>query len=257
MNSSTVSRCVDDKMPPMSTPSDHDLYYAKRPWLGRETDVGLHGAPAFWELEQPLEPYWLLFSYLRVSPSYELARQAVAAQEPPANAPDDFDQVLYTYRLFGDVHQNFFPVWWRECASKLYGTPHEYRGKGQALLKFARMKFDIDVLRRGARSLIARATKPESMGGYQLAACINPDDVHAKAVNLAKDAHWNKDDEEARSRRDLKTNLRRDLDRAERVAENAARGRFPTDAPVLMANFNYDDIGARLVTTYRWEQSQK
>lgn len=49
----------------------------------------------------------------------------------------------------------------------------------------------------------------------------------------------------------------RDLDRAENLVENAARGKFPTSDRVDKPAFNYVEIGARLAETAQWELDER
>lgn len=57
--------------------------------------------------------FQLMFEFLRISPSYELARKQRTrglSQREVASLPGDFDQVLKTYDLIGDVSADFFAL---------------------------------------------------------------------------------------------------------------------------------------------------
>jgi hypothetical protein len=62
----------------------------------------------------------LMLEYLRISPSYELARKAkmdkLTASEMK-RLPKDFDLVLKTYDEYGDVSTIKFADWWAMAAS--------------------------------------------------------------------------------------------------------------------------------------------
>ncbi len=99
--------------------------YMKRklqPWNLRSTDLfkpGLHAEPTL--------AYELMFEFLRLSPSYELAKKAsegLLTEEEKVRLPKDFDQVMATYRLLGDVQRILFRKWWIKYGLKVFGNPH-------------------------------------------------------------------------------------------------------------------------------------
>lgn len=92
------------------------------PWVLRGGDFSKPG----WH-SQPTAAYQLMFEFLRVSPSYELARKArtsVLSDEEKAALPDDFEQVLSTYDLIGDVNCVLFRMWWLKRGLKVFGNPY-------------------------------------------------------------------------------------------------------------------------------------
>jgi hypothetical protein len=90
----------------------------------------------------------LMLEFLRLSPSYALAKQlreskATEAQQrkrilslynagkkvalssaETALVLNDFEDVLKTYDLFGDVSKKPFKEWWQERGLNIYGSPH-------------------------------------------------------------------------------------------------------------------------------------
>ena len=77
---------------------------------------------------RPTVAYELMFEYLRLSPSYELARkfnQEGLTEEEKKNLPSDFDKVLKTYDLLGDVQKILFRFWWVERGLKVFGNPYK------------------------------------------------------------------------------------------------------------------------------------
>ena len=80
------------------------------PWTLRGSDFSQAG----WHSE-PTTAYQLMFEFLLLSPSYELARRARSGQLTAADRtrlPADFKQVLATYDLLGDVNGILFRQWW-------------------------------------------------------------------------------------------------------------------------------------------------
>lgn len=72
--------------------------------------------------------YRLLFQFLRLSPSYELARryrllEGRLAKEDQQRLPEDFKQVLAVYDDLGDVQQSFFRTWWLDRGLRCFGSP--------------------------------------------------------------------------------------------------------------------------------------
>ncbi len=68
--------------------------------------------------------HMFFFNYLRFSPSYLLARKANTTGLSLADKkslPKDFDQVLKTYDLLGDVHNTLFRYWWQRMDMKSLG----------------------------------------------------------------------------------------------------------------------------------------
>jgi hypothetical protein len=92
------------------------------PWNLRTTDFskpGLHAEPTF--------AFELMFEFLRLSPSYELARQISEGKVKAAEKglPEDFDKVLVTYKLLGNVQKTLFRQWWIKRGLKAFGNPHD------------------------------------------------------------------------------------------------------------------------------------
>lgn len=67
----------------------------------------------------------LMLEFLRISPSYELARKARTeglSKEEKKLLPKDFELVLKTYDDFGDVSSIRFDEWWLTKGLYIYGT---------------------------------------------------------------------------------------------------------------------------------------
>ena len=94
----------------------------KLPWTLRGGDFSQSG----WHTE-PTAAYQLMFEFLVLSPSYELARKARAdklTKEELENLPSDFDQVLATYDLLGNVNCILFRQWWLKRGLHVFGNPY-------------------------------------------------------------------------------------------------------------------------------------
>jgi hypothetical protein len=78
--------------------------------------------------EQLLDASVMLFTMLRISPSYELARKmslGPLTKDEYGQLPSDFDEVLRTFERFGDVQQAIFAEWWRYRAVKVLTSPRQ------------------------------------------------------------------------------------------------------------------------------------
>ena len=76
----------------------------------------------------PTAGYQLMFEFLRLSPSYELARKARTkglSEAEKLKLPTDFELVLKTYDLLGDVNLVLFRTWWLRCGLQVFGNPYK------------------------------------------------------------------------------------------------------------------------------------
>lgn len=92
------------------------------PWVLRGTDFSSPG----WHVDATVG-YQLMFEFLRVSPSYELARKHEEEGLTKAEIvalPNDFDEVLKTFRLLGSVRKVLFRDWWLAKGLKVFGNPY-------------------------------------------------------------------------------------------------------------------------------------
>lgn len=108
--------------------------------------------------QELLADVWTTF--LRFSPSYEIARQIRANELPKSHMkkmPADFEKVLQVYDDFGDIRFIDFPSWYFENKRRLFGvmpeTPHIstitrlQKGRERDLDKIANEFFKFSVMR--------------------------------------------------------------------------------------------------------------
>lgn len=256
----------------------------------------------------------LMFEYLRLSPTYELARKARTGKLTAAQKrmlPDDFDLVLKTYDEYGDVSRISFADWWATTGINLYGSEfikpqvrqianiekneeyepgfakaleqyfRSYRkqeGSGRALIlaiplgmpKRAILKEVTRMINRtgvtvppkaekAKRSLTAKRLRSAPLFiGLNLiwAKAQNPDWVNWRLGVAAKvsptnavglDLNAKKASAKTVDQRNNMTVLTsRALKKAQYIAENAARGRFPDPKPIALPEFDYADIYKRM-----------
>lgn len=256
----------------------------------------------------------LMFEYLRLSPSYELARQARIGKLTAAQKrilPDDFDLVLKTYDEYGDVSSISFANWWATTGINLYGTEYikpqvrqianiemneeyepgfskaleqyfksfrKHEGSGRALIlaiplgvpkqeilkevtrminktgvtappKAQKAKRSLTAKRLrsaplfiGLNLLWAKAQNPEWVN-WRLGVAAKVSPTNAVGLDLsAKKANAKTVDQ----RNNMTVLTSRALKKAQYIAENAARGRFPDPKPIALPEFNYIDIYRRM-----------
>ncbi len=93
-----------------------------KPWDVRGSDFSRQG----WHTK-PTAAYMLLFEFLRLSPSYELARvhrTQGLTNEQKKTLPADFKQVLKIYDRLGDVQTTMFRRWWQTRGLRAFGNPY-------------------------------------------------------------------------------------------------------------------------------------
>lgn len=81
-----------------------------------------------WRVDEKIS-HTLFFHYLRLSPTYELARKFNEGRLTPLekkSLPKDFKKVLNTYDLLGDVNKIFFKDWWAKVGYDVFGEPYEF-----------------------------------------------------------------------------------------------------------------------------------
>jgi hypothetical protein len=93
------------------------------PWNVRASDFNRQGLHA-----PRTQAYWLLFQFLRMSPSYALAHFESSkglTDGQKAQLPPDFDAVRSTYALLGDVWHSLFREWWLRRGIAAFGQVGE------------------------------------------------------------------------------------------------------------------------------------
>ena len=256
----------------------------------------------------------LMFEYLRLSPSYELARKARMGKLTPKERqllPDDFNLVLKTYDEYGDVSKISFANWWASTGINLYGSEYikpqvrqianiekneeyepgfaksleqyfksfrKHEGSGRALIlaiplgmpKRAILKEVTGMInktgvtappkaQKAKRSLTAKRLRsaPLFIGLNLLwAKAQNPDWVNWRLGVAAKVSPTNAAGLDLNAKKasaktvDQRNNMTvltsRALKKAQYIAENAARGRFPEPKPINLPEFDYADIYRRM-----------
>jgi hypothetical protein len=81
-----------------------------------------------WHVDQHIG-HFLFFHYLRLSPSYELARKddkGELSTEEKRKLPKDFKKVQETYALLGDVQNTLFRYWWQKNGYQIFGVQSDY-----------------------------------------------------------------------------------------------------------------------------------
>ena len=282
------------------------------PWVLRGSDFSKQD----WHVA-PTAGFQLMFEFLRLSPSYELARKHRTrglSKREQDSLPADFDQVLKTYDLIGDVSTDFFRSWWLKRGLYVFGNPYKkprvhkigVLNAGRSVefdqlalpitsylsnerneeglnasillsvpltlkrsdllkqismliadsrdietevdkkpkLKLVSKRLRADVLFKGLRLLWLKAAKP-NWELWRLGAKAQLSDSYSSVLdpNAPKKSKTiiEKDDRIIMSKI-----TSRYLTKYEAIAENAARGLFPTDRPVLSIGYDYPLIAKRL-----------
>ncbi|WP_322469169.1 hypothetical protein SOM08_14390 [Hydrogenophaga sp. SNF1] len=290
-----------------------------QPWHLRRSDF----VPASGPQIDPNIGFELFFEYLRLSPSYELARQEAAGKlQSGTPLPTDFEQVRNTFRLLGDVQQVLFRQWWRARGLKAFGKPNARPRVHRLLTMPSDVQVEVGVAEKAlahylnetrqdegmpsaallaiplgmkqadlldqirkaleglsgpkasgdvpALQLQSRIRRKDLMTGIRLLwlraarptwelwrlgaqAQVSPTYSHLDPKGSRKV----KDPEEIGAREMLTKMTLRALNKAEARAENAARGRFPSEALCPQVPFDYPRL-ARIIKQRRaWEAKEK
>lgn len=94
-----------------------------------------------WAQPREVAYYMLWFEFLKLSPSYNLARKMRAGELTDAEKgtlPADFATVLGVYDDLGDVQPMLFRKWWVETAIKFFG----YQGDKPRVMQVSELQFD-------------------------------------------------------------------------------------------------------------------
>ena len=293
------------------------------PWTLRGGDFSKPG----WHV-RPKIGYELMFEYLRLSPSYELARKQVTvglSEEEQASLPSDFNQVLATYDLLGDVQHILFRQWWIKRGIKVFGNPysrpkvHELaelpsdvdiglvalkdnlsnylnetrrdeglaaslllsiplgRRKGEVLkqvsdlldkyephssetaqqphLKLMGQRLRAKVLFNGLRLLWFKAAKPE-WSHWRLGAKARLSETYSKELDASTERKDYTEDSKV-DRILLGKITYRALRKYNRIAENAARGKFPCEDAVEDVAIDYQQLAQRIKAKNAWEKNER
>lgn len=294
-----------------------------KPWSARGRDFSQPGLFA-----EASVAYQLLFEFLRVSPSYELARKANQeglSKEDKKLLPNDFEQVLKTYELLGDVQKIIFRDWWLSRGIKAYGNPYS-KPKVHEVIKLQRGSYEtLDIIQddldrylnvtrreegftptalvsipigRTRREILRQINK--LLDGYSVEKLptekkpilkISAKRIHTKALMKSLSLIWLKsaspkmeewrlgvharvsetysslfdpkgprkvkDPQEAVDRALLTKMTSRALEKGKCIAENAARGKFPSQDSVQILNFDYPQLALRIRAKNRWEKSER
>ena len=295
----------------------------RTPWSARSADFnkpGLH--------TRMHRGYMMFFEFLRLSPSYELARKARQeglTAEDQAQLPPDFDRVLTTFDLFGDVQKILFRSWWIKRGLKAFGNPYNKpkvhslkylpsvqdigladcidevdsylsdtrreeglnpallvsiplgRRKGEVLkqiaklldeysetdtsemnkplISFAAKRIHINKLVTSYSVLLFRAAKPK-WELWRLGASANVSKTYSPMLDAMAPKKI-ADPNNVADRQLMAKITYRAIKKAEAIAENAARGKFPSDTPVHQAPFDYPKIAAIISKKNQWERKER
>jgi hypothetical protein len=292
----------------------------KQPWQTRATDFSQGGLHAKFK---DATAYMLFFEFLRLSPSYQLARLEAAGKltaDQMYKLPADFDDVRRTFSLLGDVQRVVFRKWWLERGLRAFalpgikprihtlvelkageyvqdaepvqkyltqtradeGLPHGLllaipldRSKSQLLRQISKLledalptqplvpatpaltlqgkRFREKELRKGLRLLTMQAAFPRwSQWRVATLVGINPD----VAKVLDPRTTEKPDAAEIVDRSLMMRSASRDFKKYRTLAENAARGRFPSFAAVLETPFDWNALHKQIAARNAWQKME-
>ena len=206
-----------------------------------------------------------IFYYLMISPSYWLAHRQVHLNEsiPESELPDDFDDVLTMYKKLGDVYSKHFIEWWDQTGKDLFAEKNTKdrilisidptKPKQELLDDFmellakldnrekktpsSKIQFQVNKIRLSSlhnryQLVLAKAEffqnkiKKEQL--WKLAKYIGINSTKTKKIRL----NSKKTSGNIETRTYLSILASKNLSDALCIAENAARGKFPSLEPI-------------------------
>ena len=217
-----------------------------------------------------------IFYYLSISPSYWLAHRQLHLNEviPESELPDDFANVLAMYKKFGDVYSRHFIEWWDETGKDLFADKNAKerilisidptKSKQVLLNDFMellerleskkkkvpteKIQFEVNKIRLSSlhtrfqlvtekAEFFQNKIKKEQL--WKLAKYIGINSTKTKDIRL----NSKKTSANLETRTYLSILASKNLSDALCIAENAARGKFPSLEPVNNAlKFDYITI---------------
>lgn len=217
-----------------------------------------------------------MFYYLMISPSYWLAHRHIHLNEviPASELPKDFDQVLALYKKFGDIYSTHFIKWWEQTGKDLFADKNTKdrivisidptKPKQELLDDFmellakldnrnkktpsSKIQFEVNKIRVTSlhnryQLVLAKAEffqnkiKKEQL--WKLAKYIGINSTKTKEIRL----NSKKTSANLETRTYLSILASKHLSDALCIAENAARGKFPSLEPIKSGlKFDYFTI---------------
>ena len=206
-----------------------------------------------------------MFYYLMISPSYWLAHRQVHLNEsiPESELPDDFDNVLTMYKKCGDVYSKHFIEWWDQTGKDLFADKNtkdrilisidptkpkqellddfmellERLDSREKKIPSEKIQFQVNKIRLSSlhnryQLVLAKAEffqnkiKKEQL--WKLAKYIGINSTKTKEIRL----NSKKTSANLETRTYLSILASKNLSDALCIAENAARGKFPSLEPI-------------------------
>jgi hypothetical protein len=225
-------------------------------------------------IDLPNYKHEYIFHYLQISPSYWLAHRVIALGEeiPNEELPKDFDEVLGTYRQLGDVYLKEFYEWWLEGAGNAFASQKKKQvwiGIDPTKSKDRLIKeFEIFLSKLESKNLQLDQGMVFEVNKIRLSSLEDRFNlVHERAWRNGK--FWEKEplwklirwgQYPTERRKEIRINSRKKSSNVEvrsyltmlasknlkialYIAENAARGKFPSQDPIETGlNFDWDRI---------------
>lgn len=122
---------------------------------------------------RPTAGYQMMFVFLRMSPSYELARKECdegLTEDEKRGLPADFDEVRKTYALLGNVRNILFRSWWLKRGLKAFGNPHNKPKVHEIAALEGAADVSIDQLQQSIETYLGETRRDEGLSAGLLVA---------------------------------------------------------------------------------------
>lgn len=224
-----------------------------------------------------------MFYYLQLSPSYWLAHRRIALNEQISQdqLPKNFDQVLATYKKLGSVYQMEFFEWWLAGAYKAFGSAKKKqvwlgidpnKSKDRLRKEFEEFLSKLDSKKAKDEKIVFEVSKLRLSSLHDRQRLVH-ERAWRNGVYFPKEPLWKLirySQFPSEKRKEIRINSKKkqsnvelrsyltmlaskNLKLALYIAENAARGVFPSQEPIQTGlDFDLDRI-ARLENEYDWD----
>jgi hypothetical protein len=208
----------------------------------------------------PYDAHETFHEFLLISPSYRIAHLVVNGQLIEPSVIDqiaDWDSVLDTYKLCGDVYSMPFIEWWDVTGRDLFYTQQvDGTFAHQGSLKLLNNKINETTLRE-ALCLVNDKARLQRRDGKRIENWRLGVEVGLKSKwveQLQGDVKKTVSNDEARTA--LGALVSRKLNQALSISENAARGKFPCDAS-LNSRLEFDYTNQNEITNQALSLEQR
>lgn len=222
--------------------------------------------------------HYHFYNFLKISPSYQLARQIVKEnlRIPKEKLPNDFNNVMKTYHIVGDLFEQTFEDWWIDKGNSIFDFQEKKKFLVQLDLNLSIQKNVKNItnileslnrkksLKKEKISFLSNKIRPESLdvrynlvwmkahkethtGSIKMYQFFEEANIPTKYFDILNHMQGRRISLSSQARTYVSNLISKNIKEAYFIAENAARMKFPSKEPVNSGiKFDYNYIEAYL-----------